>query len=266
MKRILIFILILIPMLSWAFGTKPATSTSVTYPDSTKIYTDDSLVVTGTVTATIDSTKERKLISVDVIPDPDSTKTRKLVSVDVIPDPDSTKTRKTLSIDVLPTITGAVTVSGSTSTTNFDDMQPVMRNIVAGDSAVVNLDTLIITQSVLFGNTTGVTFRIGVKVSTTTGDSNKVAAQFFCGDSAYSRIFPLYAFNDTDYAVPTIVTADDITLTAGRIRWFLPYSPTDNIPMSFVPRVGDRMKLYIIHYGTETLTYSATAYFVWQEN
>ncbi|MFA6358781.1 MAG: hypothetical protein WCY09_09025, partial [Candidatus Omnitrophota bacterium] len=214
MKRILIFILILIPMLSWAFGTKPVTTT-VTFPDSMKIYTNDTLVVTGTVTAEIDSADMRKTISIDAIPDPDSSKTRKMISIDVLP-----------AITGAVTTSGTATVTGSTSTTNFDDMQPVMRNIVAGDSAVVNLDTLIITQSVLFGNTTGVTFRIGVKVSTTTGDSNKVSAQFFCGDSAYSRIFPLYAFNDTDYAVPTIVTADDITLTAGRIRWFLPYSPT----------------------------------------
>jgi len=255
MKRILIFILILIPMLSWAFGTKPATSMSVTYPDSTKIYTDDSLVVTGTVTATIDSAD-----------------TRKTISIDVIPDPDSSKTRKMLSIDVLPAITGAVTTSGTATVSgdigidNFTDQEPVFRDSLnTGSIAATDTVEIVMGTGMMFNHVKGF-YRASWKTSDNV-DSIKFEYRFVHGTYALTRWLPMYSdTNRTDGAAVSYVvtTATTNTWVAGVPYWALLYDPASTSPMGCIPKAQDKIEFRIINLGSTV--FIATWFTVWQEN
>jgi hypothetical protein len=221
MKRILFLIIILFPSLVLAYGTKPLSS----------------VTVSGTVTATIDSTKERKLVSVDVIPDPDSTKTRKVVSID-----------------------NTVTATG------WADQEPVYRDsLSSGTVAATDTVEIYMGTGTWFLHVKGF-YRASWNMTAST-DSVKFEYRFVHGTYALTRWLPMYAdTNRTDgaavsYAVTTSLTND---WASGTPYWALLYDPSSTNPMGCIPKQGDEIEFRIINLSSTAFT--ATWFTVWQEN
>jgi len=239
----LIIILLLIPMLAFAWGTDKRTA----------------VPVTGTLTTTIDSLDTRKLISVDVLP---------AITGTVTADVDSTKQRKLLSIDVLPAITGAVTVNTEDSVT-LSNPAPAFRDSIAAVELTAE-DTVEVdmTTGVVFGNLNGV-LRVGLIAVDDTRDSTIIQYRFRHGTFDLStRWMPLYVDTTrTDGEASSIASSCGINEYVGnKVYWSVLYDPSDTNPMGCTPIAGDVLQIRLIRLGDEDETLSYITLFTWGTN
>lgn len=302
MKRILITILVLIPMLSWAYGTKPVNSITVSLnpADTISVRNTDTLnvsvvnlpdttIVSGTltvntedsVTISNDTLTVKAPLGVRVTQTTGDTLLANIplgVTVNSLPNirVDSIGTVSVdgrVRVDSIGTVTitgavttsGSATVSGSVDVGNFADQEPVYRDSSL-TASIYELDTLTVTMSSTFAHTKG--FYRATWIADSSCDSVKVQYRFVHGTFGLTRWLPLFVdtVSVAGNASAYVSSNGIVTYIADNPNWALLYDPTSTSPITCVPKTGDQLELRFIQLGNTAQEVRMTVLFTWQEN